>query len=102
VARHVPDPPAAGPEDGKLFYAFVRPLLFVLWSFVFWGSLVWAALLLKVARDGLAPAFDSLTPQGPDPTLAVVNLVCGALAPVAWGLLGIGLWQARQRRRGSA
>jgi hypothetical protein len=96
--RHAEREPAPLPGDGKIYYGFVRPLLFVLWSFVFWGTLVWVALLLKVVRDGFGPAVESLTPRDPTPALALVNLVCGALAPVVWVLLAIGIWQGRQRQ----
>ena len=100
------------PDDGRA-HPLARSVLFMLWAFVFWGTLTLVAIAWRTFEIGL---FDTLrrllfgTPGVP-PTLGRFSLVCAVVALATWTtvawMLALGLlaswlgtlwWNAAARR----
>ncbi len=88
------------PEDGGRGHAIARPVLFMLWTLVFWGTLVAGAIVWRSVEMGPAAVLRVLiagTPTVP-PALGRFSLACAVVAVSVWTTVAI---IVVRRRRGA-
>jgi hypothetical protein len=86
------------PEDDRRGHPIARPVLFMLWTLVFWGTVVAGAIVWRSVEMGPAAVLRVLivgTPTVP-PTLGRFSLACAVVAVAVWTTVAILLVKRRR------
>jgi hypothetical protein len=94
--------PDSAPEGGGRGHPVARPVLFMLWTFVFWGTLVAGAIVWRSLESGPAAVLRTLmvgTPTVP-PTLGRFSLGCAVVAVGVWTTVAVLVIKRRKAQPG--